>query len=58
MTAGMRSHEGVYDQMKAIHPIGRFGRSEEIAAAVLYLSSQNAGFVTGIALPVDDGAAA
>ncbi|VTS62772.1 D(-)-3-hydroxybutyrate dehydrogenase [Streptococcus dysgalactiae subsp. equisimilis] len=37
----------------AMHPLGRVGRVEEIAAAVLYLCSDNAGFTTGIALPVD-----
>ena len=39
----------------AMHPLGRVGRVEEIAAAVLYLCSDNAGFTTGIALPVDGG---
>ncbi|RCI74081.1 SDR family NAD(P)-dependent oxidoreductase, partial [Pseudomonas aeruginosa] len=42
----------------AMHPLGRVGRVEEIAAAVLYLCSDNAGFTTGIALPVDGGATA
>ncbi|PCC84275.1 short chain dehydrogenase, partial [Pseudomonas aeruginosa] len=42
----------------ATHPRGRGGRVEEIAAAVLYLCSDNAGFTTGIALPVDGGATA
>ncbi|MEE9098644.1 SDR family oxidoreductase [Pseudomonas sp. QE6] len=42
----------------AMHPVGRVGRVEEIAAAVLYLCSDNAGFTTGIALPVDGGATA
>ncbi|QRY76957.1 SDR family oxidoreductase [Pseudomonas sp. PDNC002] len=42
----------------AMHPVGRVGRVEEIAGAVLYLCSDHAGFTTGIALPVDGGATA
>ena len=36
-------------------PIGRMGRQEEIAAAVLWLCSPGASFVLGVALPVDGG---
>jgi NAD(P)-dependent dehydrogenase (short-subunit alcohol dehydrogenase family) len=36
-------------------PIGRLGRSDEIAAAVLWLCSPGASFVIGVALPVDGG---
>ena len=36
----------------------RFGRPEEVTAAVLYLCSPHAGFTTGIALPLDGGASA
>jgi NAD(P)-dependent dehydrogenase (short-subunit alcohol dehydrogenase family) len=36
-------------------PIGRLGRSDEIAAAVLWLCSPGASFVIGVPLPVDGG---
>ncbi len=36
-------------------PIGRMGRADEIAAAVLWLCSPGASFILGVALPVDGG---
>ncbi len=36
-------------------PIGRMGRADEVAAAVLWLCSSGASFVLGVALPVDGG---
>jgi 2-keto-3-deoxy-L-fuconate dehydrogenase len=40
---------------RARHPMGRFGRAEEVAEAALYLASDAASFTTGIELPVDGG---
>lgn len=46
------------DYAAAMHPVGRLGQASEIAAAVLYLCSDSAGFTTGVALPVDGGSTA
>jgi NAD(P)-dependent dehydrogenase (short-subunit alcohol dehydrogenase family) len=39
----------------AKHPMGRLGRPEEVARAILFLASDEASFITGVALPVDGG---
>jgi NAD(P)-dependent dehydrogenase (short-subunit alcohol dehydrogenase family) len=43
------------DECLASLPIGRLGTADEIAASVLWLCSPGAGFVVGVALPVDGG---
>lgn len=57
--------EGLFEQIgdkekaeelfKSFHPIGRLGRPEEIAHAVLFLCDDNVGFMTGAMLSVDGG---
>ena len=41
--------------MIAEQPIGRIGRPEEVADAVVWLCSDRASMVIGVALPVDGG---
>ena len=43
------------DALRARQPMGRLGTPEEIAAAVAYLASDEAGFVTGSVFAIDGG---
>jgi NAD(P)-dependent dehydrogenase (short-subunit alcohol dehydrogenase family) len=43
------------DDLITFHPIGRLGRVEKVAEAVLWLCSDKASFVTGHSLLVDGG---
>jgi NAD(P)-dependent dehydrogenase (short-subunit alcohol dehydrogenase family) len=41
--------------LREAHPVGRFGKSDEVAAAVIFLASNAASFTTGASIPVDGG---
>ena len=45
----------VAEQERATIPLRRFGEAEELAAAVTFLASQQAGYISGVNLPVDGG---
>ena len=52
---GMDGMEDVRKSFVDAHALGRCGRPEEIAAAALFLASDDASFVTGSAMVVDGG---
>lgn len=47
--------EEMFNKLSKSQPIGRMGKSEEVAALALYLCSDEAGFITGSDYPVDGG---
>ena len=46
---------GGADRLTPLYPLGRVGEPEDVAAAVAFLASTDAGWITGHTLPVDGG---
>ena len=55
MTIGIRHVPEIYDGLRRHIPMQRWGKSSELAAAISFLASPDASFITGVALPVDGG---
>jgi NAD(P)-dependent dehydrogenase (short-subunit alcohol dehydrogenase family) len=47
--------EHIENQMALLHPVGRIGSPEDVAATVAYLLSDGASFINGAIVPVDGG---
>jgi meso-butanediol dehydrogenase / (S,S)-butanediol dehydrogenase / diacetyl reductase len=47
--------EGGADRLRSLYPLGRVGEPEDVAAAVAFLASSDAAWITGHTLPVDGG---
>jgi NAD(P)-dependent dehydrogenase (short-subunit alcohol dehydrogenase family) len=47
--------DGNWRKTELVIPLGRIGTAEDIAHATLFLASDEANYITGVALPVDGG---
>src|SRR5258705_595071 len=52
---GETQYEAFLQRSKETHPLGRPGQPEEIAALILFLASERAGWMTGETIPIDGG---
>ena len=55
MTKGLFADAEKAERIRLMHPLGRFATADDIAAAVAFLASDDAAFITGQALAVDGG---
>ncbi|QPP08431.1 SDR family oxidoreductase [Streptomyces bathyalis] len=54
-TDAWAGRDAALERLAALYPLGRVGRADDIAAAVAFLASPDAEWITGVTLPVDGG---
>jgi NAD(P)-dependent dehydrogenase (short-subunit alcohol dehydrogenase family) len=57
VTHAVPDYAGFLERSKTTHPIGRVGQAEEVATLVLFLLSDEAGWITGVTYSIDGGRA-
>ena len=57
VTSAVADYAAFLERGRTTHPIGRVGTADEVAALILYLLSDEAGWVTGACMPIDGGRA-
>jgi NAD(P)-dependent dehydrogenase (short-subunit alcohol dehydrogenase family) len=51
------AYNAFLERSQTTHPLGRVGNPEELADLILFLASENAGWITGVTVPIDGGRA-
>ncbi|MGW1952647.1 SDR family NAD(P)-dependent oxidoreductase [Streptomyces sp. NPDC001920] len=54
-TSAWEGRDEELDEIRTLYPLGRVGEPEDVAAAVAFLASRDAAWITGTALTVDGG---
>jgi NAD(P)-dependent dehydrogenase (short-subunit alcohol dehydrogenase family) len=57
VTHAVADYAAFLERGKATHPIGRVGQADEVASLVLYLLSEESGWITGASMSIDGGRA-
>lgn len=55
LLAGFDGNEDALDQLRKLHPVQRIGYPNDVAKLVLFLTSENSGFIHGANLSLDGG---
>ena len=57
VTHAVADYAAFLERGRTTHPLGRVGTAEEVAGLILWLLSDEAGWVTGTSMPIDGGRA-